>query len=93
MLNEALILAEVVILSATLPLSVVAALGFWGSPFSKVTGPLPVVIACYLVADGSRLIFGHPPPYAYALLSSVAVVAAVYAAVNGAMLLTERRSV
>lgn len=93
MLREALILAEVVLLSAALPLSVVAALGFRGSPFGRVTAPIPVVVGCYIVADGSRLVFEHPPAGFYAAVTSVAVVAAVYGALNGALLLTERRSV
>jgi len=93
MLNEAFVLVEVVLLSVALPLSVVAALGFRGSPFGSVTTPIPVVIFCYIVADGSRLVFEHPPVYLYAVFTSVAVAAAVYSAVNATLLLTERRSV
>ncbi len=93
MLNDLLIFGLVVLLSAALPLSVVAALGFRGSPFSKVTAPIPVVLVCYVVADGSRLYLEKVPPTFYAVVTSVAVVAAVYAAVNAVLLLTERRSV
>lgn len=93
MLNDALILVEVVLLSVALPLSVIAALGFRGSPFGSVTTPIPVVLVCYIVADGSRLVFEHPPPYMYAFFTTLAVVAAVYSAVNAMLLLTERRAV
>jgi len=93
MLNEVFVLTEVVILSVALPLSLVAALGFHGSPFASVTTPIPVVLASYIVADGSRLVFESPPRSLYALFTTVAVLAAVYSAVNAALLLTERRSV
>jgi len=93
MLNEALVLLEIVLLSAALPLAVVAAYGFRDSPFGRVTSPIPVVLVCYIAADGSRLLYGHVPPVTYAVLTSVAVAAAVYAALNATLLLTERRSV
>jgi hypothetical protein len=93
MLNEAFVLLEVVVLSAALPLSLIAALGFRGSPFGGVVTPIPVVLASYIVADGSRLLFDHPPDGLYAVFTTVAVVSAVYSALNAALLLTERRSV
>lgn len=91
MLDEILVFGEVVLLSAALPLSVIAALGFRGSPFGKVTGPLPVVFVCYIIADGSRLVVGHTPLWFYEVVTSVALLAAVYSAVNAMLLLTERR--
>jgi hypothetical protein len=93
MLGDILVFGEIVLLSAALPLSVIAALGFRGSPFGKVTGPLPVVFVCYIVADGSRIVVGHTPPWFYGVVTSVALLAAIYAAVNAMLLLTERRVV
>ncbi|MFP4188669.1 MAG: hypothetical protein ACOCRA_01290 [Halobacteria archaeon] len=93
MLNEVFVLLEVVVLSVALPFSVVAALGFRGSPFGGVTTPIPVVLASYIAADGSRLVFDHPSGYFYATFTTIAVVAAVYSAVNATLLLTERRAV
>lgn len=93
MIDEVLIFGLVVVLSAALPLSIIAALGFHGSPFGKVTAPIPIIIFSYVVADGSRLYMDHVPATFYAVFTSVAVAAAVYSAVNAALLLTERRSV
>jgi hypothetical protein len=93
MIDKALIFGEVVVLSMALPLSVIAALGFRGSPFRKVMTPIPVTIAAYLIADGSVLFLDSVPAYFYAAFSSVAVLAAAYAAVNAMLLLTERRTV
>lgn len=93
MIDKALIFGEVVVLSMALPLSVIAALGFRGSPFGKVIAPIPVTIGAYLIADGSFLFLDSVPTYFYAAFSSVAVLAAAYAAVNAMLLLTERRTV
>ena len=81
------------VLSMALPLAVIAALGFRGSPFGKVMAPIPVAIAAYLVADGSTLFLDTVPGVFYAAASSVAVLSVVYAAFNAILLLTERRSV
>jgi len=93
MLDDLLIFGLVILLSAALPLSLVAARGFRGSPFGKVTAPIPLVLACYIVADGSRLYLEQVPTTFYAVVTSVAVLAAVYAALNAMLLLTERRTV
>jgi hypothetical protein len=93
MIDQVLVFCLVVLLSASLPLSIIAALGFRGSPFGKVTGPVPIILACYTLGDGSRLLVEHPPPPFYSVLTSVAVLASVYAAANAMLLLTERRAV
>lgn len=93
MLNDLLIFVLVVLLSVAVPLSIVAAYGFRGSPFGKVTGPIPIVLICYIIADGSQLYLEQVSSIFYAVVTSIAVVAAVYAAINGALLLTERRKV
>jgi len=92
-LDLALIFAEVVVLSMALPLSVIAVLGFRGSPFGKVMLPLPVAIAAFLLADGSVLVLDPVPEILYAVLVTVGVLAVVYSAVNAMLLLTERRQV
>jgi hypothetical protein len=93
MMDQVFLFCLVVFLSASLPLSIIAALGFRGSPFGKVTGPVPVILVCYMLGDGSRLVVEHPPPAFYAVVTSGAVLASVYAAANAMLLLTERRAV
>lgn len=92
-IDHALVFGEVVVLSMALPLAIIAALGFRGSPFGKVIAPIPVAIAAFLVADGSVLFLDPVPVPLYAALSLLGVLAAVYAAINGVLLLTERRQV
>ncbi|MDY6779536.1 MAG: hypothetical protein SV760_03105 [Halobacteria archaeon] len=92
-INNLLVLAEVLVLAAALPLSVIAALGFRDAPFGRFIKPLPVVILSYLIIDSSRVVEFGLPLYVYGAISSVAVVSAVYAAVQAAVLLTERRDV
>lgn len=91
--DKALIFAQVVVLSMAFPISVIAVLGFRGSPFGKVMLPLPVAIAAFLVADGTTLFLGSTPPLLYAVLVTVGVLAVVYSSVNAMLLLTERREV
>lgn len=91
--DKALVFGEVVVLSAALPLAVIAAYGFRGSPFGKVMLPIPLAIAAYIVADGSVLFLDPVPVLLYVTISSVAILALVYATVNAMLLLTERRSV
>ena len=92
-LNYLLVFGQVVVLSIALPLSVIAALGFRGSPFGKVMLPLPVAIVAFLLADGSVLFLDTVPEILYAVLVTLGVLAVVYSAVNAMLLLTERRTV
>ena len=92
-MNYLLVFGQVVVLSIALPLSVIAALGFRGSPFGKVVMPIPVVIVAYILADGLVLILDPVPVAVYAGLSVVGLVASAYAVANAVLLLTERRMV
>ena len=92
-IDKALVFGEVVVLSVALPLAVIAAFGFRGSPFGKVMAPIPLAIAAYIVADGSVLFIDPVPVFLYVVSSSVAILALVYATANAILLLTERRPV
>lgn len=94
MIEQILLVAEIALLSAAMPLSVVAALGFRGSPFGKVVVPLPFIVLGFLLADASLLLYGDGGhPVVYYPIATVAVFVAIYAAFNAMMLLTERRPV
>lgn len=93
MVYDVLMTVELLVLASALPLSVIAALGFRGSPFGKVVTPLPFAIAGFLLADGSLYLYGNGHPTIYYPFAAVGVVAAIYAAFNAMMLLTERRTV
>jgi hypothetical protein len=87
------VLVEVLCLAGALPLSVIAARGFWHAPFGRLVRPLPVVFACFLVMDASNLTGLDLPRWYFYLLAVPGFWAASYAAVQGALLLTERREV
>lgn len=90
---EVVVLAEVVVVSAALVLSVIAALGFWDAPFGRLMRPLPLGIFVFLLIDGATLLdVGLSIWYFYGL-GAIAVVIVAYAAIQGALLLTERREV
>lgn len=93
MIAELLNFAEMIFIAMALPLAVIAALGFKGSPFGKLVVPLPFILVLFLVADGSLLLVGRPHPTIYYAVAGVGVLTAVYAAYHGMMILTERRSV
>ncbi len=93
MIEQILLVGEIALLSAAMPLAVVAALGFRGSPFGKVVVPLPFIVLGFLLADASLLLSGNGHPVVYYPLATVAVFLAIYAAFNAMMLLTERRPV
>lgn len=88
-----MLFGEIVVLSVALPLSVIAALGFRGSPFGKVMAPIPVAIGAYLLVAGSVFVFDPVPVALYLFLSVVGALAAVYSVANAVLLLTERRAV
>lgn len=91
--GELLLFAEVVLLAAAVPLAVVAALGFRGSPFEKVVVPIPFAVFFFLLADTTLLMWGPEPPDIYFPLSAAAGLISIYAAYNAMMLLSERRRV
>ncbi|MDZ7689386.1 MAG: hypothetical protein U5J64_11885 [Halobacteriales archaeon] len=91
--DKALVFGEIVVLSMALPLAVIAALGFRGSPFGKVMAPIPVAISAYLLVAGIIMIFEPVPILLYLALSVVGALAAVYSVANAVLLLSERRLV
>jgi len=92
-IEQILLFGLTVTLSMSLPLSVIAALGFRDSPFGHVTMPLPLILTAYLLSDGMRVAAGQQPTLYYVVLTSVATVGVVYVAANAFLLLTERREV
>lgn len=91
LIDDLLILLTLILLTTALPLSIIAALGFRKTPFGKVVTPIPVIVAAYIVVMSSRLIdYSFPETFPVAF-STIAVLSAVWAAIQGAMLLSERR--
>lgn len=90
-IDELLVLVTTLLLTTALPLSIIAALGFRDTPFGKVVTPIPFVVGAYIVVTSSQLISHNFPEAFTAAFSTVAVFAAVWAAIQGAMLLSERR--
>lgn len=91
-------LANVVVLTVGLVLSLVAVRGFAGAPFGRMLRPLPVLFLAFLLVNTpwTAELTGWPiyvPAYTlvYAAVYTVAVAAAVWAAVQAVYLLTERR--
>lgn len=88
-------LLNIVVQATAIVLSLIAVRGFRGAPINRVLKPIPVVMACMLVVNmpwASFFLFSVP--YAteiYAVVFSIGVLAAVYAAFQATMLLTERR--
>lgn len=87
------VLIEVLCLAAAIPLSLIAARGFWNAPFGRMVRPLPVVFVFFLAMDASNLTGLDLPRWYFYLLAVPGFWAASYAAVQGALLLTERREV
>lgn len=86
-------LATFAALTAALPLSLVAALGFRDAPFGAMLKPLPVLIVAHAALNAVGILRIDIGGAAYLALSSAAVGASLVAAVNGILLLTERRAV
>lgn len=92
-IEQLLLFGLTVTLCVSLPLSVIAALGFRDSPFGHVTMPLPFILTAYLLSDGVRVAVEQPPTLYYVVLTTIAIVGVVYVAANAFLLLTERREV
>lgn len=90
---DVMVLAEVVVLSGALVLSVIAALGFWDAPFGRLLKPLPLVYFAFLLMDAGNLLEADLPLTYFHGVGAIAVFVAAYAAIQGALLLTERREV
>lgn len=91
-LAEALSLATLVVLSAAMPLALVAVVGFRGTPFGSVLKPLPVTFGAYVLMNAAQVLGVGLSPSGLLLLSGVAVLAAFASALNATLVLTERRA-
>jgi hypothetical protein len=85
-------LGQVVVLSAALPLAVVAARGFRGTPFGRVVLPLVPITAAYLAIAATKLVMPDAATTASRLLGTVAVVLMAWVAAQAILLLSGRRS-
>lgn len=94
-LVQSLTLLTIVVQAAGIVLSIIAVKGFRGAPINRVLKPIPIVLTCMLVVNMPWAAFTlFTIPYAsviYAVVFSVGTLAAIVAAFNAAMLLTERR--
>lgn len=81
------------VLAATLPLSVIAVYGFRDAPFGRVLRPLPVVFGGYILYIIPQFVPVDLPLLFYAAVSTIAVFSSLVAASEAALLLTERRAV
>lgn len=91
--THVLMLATFAALAVALPLSVVAAVGFRDAPFGAMLKPLPPLIAVHALLNAVGILHVEIGAVAYLALSTLAVALALLAAVNGILLLTERRAV
>ena len=91
-LTELFRLGQVIVLSAVLPLAVVAARGFRGTPFGRVVLPLVPITAAYLAIGATKLVMPEAAATASRLLGTVAVVLMAWAAAQGILLLSGRRA-
>ncbi|WP_054583214.1 hypothetical protein [Halolamina pelagica] len=90
-LAELFRLGQVVVLSATLPLAVIAARGFRDAPFGRVVRPLVPITLTYLAIAAIKLADPSMGADASRLLGSVAVVLIAWTAAQGILLLSGRR--
>lgn len=95
LLVQSVTLLTIVVQAASIVLSLIAVRGFQGAPINRVLKPIPIVFSCMLVVNMPWAAFTlFSIPYAsviYAGVFSVGTVAAIVAAFNAALLLTERR--
>jgi len=94
-LVQSLTLLTIVVQAAGVVLSIIAVRGFSGAPINRVLKPIPVVLTSMLVVNMPWAAFSlFSIPYAaviYAAVFTVGTAAAVVAAFEATMLLTERR--
>ena len=85
-------LGQVIVLSAALPLSALAARGFRGTPFGRVVLPLVPITAAYLAIAATKLVMPGAAAAASRLLGTVAVVLMAWVAAQAILLLSGRRA-
>lgn len=84
---------QVFVLGAALPLSIIAARGYWHAPFGSVLRPLPVVTVGFAVAVGGRFlpVDGSTATTIWLLAWAVAVAGVTWSSVQFFLVTTERR--
>ncbi len=85
-------IGQVIVLSAVLPLAVVAARGFRGTPFGRVVLPLIPITGAYLAIAATKLVLPGMAGTASRLLGTVAVVLMAWVAAQAILLLSGRRA-
>lgn len=85
-------LGQVVVLSATLPFTVVAARGFRGTPFGRVVRPLVPITVAYLAIAATKVVAPAASALASRLFGTLAVVLIAWAAAQAILLLSGRRA-
>lgn len=94
-LEEALLLVNVVLLAAAVPVTLIAYVGFRGTPWGKVIKWFPLVAVGYLLTQ-SLILLDYGTSLSFALGVAGLVVGVTATTVNSvrlAVLLTERRQV
>jgi hypothetical protein len=91
MYERVLSLATVLLLAMSVPLSAIAVRGYWGAPFSRLLGPLPVILVSLAGLHVPTVLSVDAPVVYSATLSSLAVAASFAMAVEASLLLTGRR--
>jgi len=91
-LAELFRLGQVVVLSATLPLAVVAARGYRDAPFGRVVRPLVPITLAYLAIAAIKLVEPSMGTDASRLLGSIAIALIAWTAAQGILLLSGRRA-
>ena len=90
---ELLRLVQIVVLAAALPLSVIAARGYWHAPFGTVLRPLPLVTLGFIVALSVRFLSLGPDAslLIQGLAWTVTVAAVCWASLQFVLVTTERK--
>ena len=92
-IEQLLALLTALLLTAALPLSLIAVRGFWHAPFGAVLRPGPVVLVCYIVVSAVPIVVSPLPRTVLVVVSLVGTLSAFTAAVEAIRLLTERRAI
>lgn len=95
MLREVLLLSQVVLLSAALPLALLSAWGYRNAPFGAVLRPMPIIAGAFLLQAGTALLGlpEHAAETVGVVASAVGLVAIVWAAIQLVTLVSGRRRI
>ncbi|MBP1986231.1 hypothetical protein [Halolamina salifodinae] len=90
-LAELFRLGQVVVLSATLPIAIIAARGYRDAPFGRVVRPLVPITLSYLGVAAIKLLEPSMGADASKLLGSVAIALIAWTGLQAILLLSGRR--